>query len=173
MSRPVQPYWNPYLAGFALGLVLLSAFVIMGRGIGVSGAVTTTVVAGVNAVAPAHAQANSYAAAYLGDGATNPFQDWLVIEVVGILAGGLVSAVLAGRFRWKIEKGPRIGGRSRLLAAFGGGAVMGFATRVARGCTSGQALTGGAMLSLGSWVFMIAIFAGAYATAFLVRKEWT
>ncbi len=173
MSRPIQPYWNPYVAGCALGLVLLSAFVIMGRGIGVSGAVTTTVVAGVNAVAPAHTQANPYAAAYLGDGATNPYRDWLVIEVVGILAGGLVSAVLAGRFRWKIERGPRIGARGRLLAAFGGGAVMGFATRVARGCTSGQALTGGAMLSVGSWVFMIAIFAGAYATAYLVRREWT
>ena len=49
---------------------------------------------------------------------------------------------------------------------------MGFATRVARGCTSGQALTGGAMLSVGSWVFMVAIFAGAYATARLVKRQW-
>jgi uncharacterized membrane protein YedE/YeeE len=173
MSRPIRRYWNPYFAGFALGLVLLSAFVIMGRGLGVSGAVTTTVVAGLNAVAPAHAQANAYASAYLGGGSTSPLKDWLVIEVLGVLAGGLLSAILAGRFRWKIEKGPRITGRGRLLAAFGGGAVMGFATRIARGCTSGQALTGGALLSVGSWVFMIAIFAGAYATAYLVRREWT
>ncbi|MEO8201127.1 MAG: YeeE/YedE thiosulfate transporter family protein [Gemmatimonadota bacterium] len=172
-SRTPRPYWNPYFAGFALGLVLLSAFVSMGRGLGISGAVTTTVVAGVAAVAPAHAEANPYAAAYLGDGRTGLFKDWLVIEVLGVLAGGLLSAVLAGRFRWKVEKGPRISARGRLMAAFGGGAVMGFATRVARGCTSGQALTGGAMLSVGSWVFMLAIFAGAYATAYFVRREWT
>jgi hypothetical protein len=49
---------------------------------------------------------------------------------------------------------------------------MGFATRVARGCTSGQALTGGAMLSVGSWLFMIAVFAGAYAAAGLVKRQW-
>jgi hypothetical protein len=173
MTRTPEHYWNPYKAGVTLGLVLLAAFVIMGRGLGVSGAVTTTVVAGIGAVAPEHAQANPYAAAYLGDGTASPFKDWLVIEVLGVLIGGAVSAYLAGRFQWKIEKGPRISGRGRLLAAFGGGAVMGFATRVARGCTSGQALTGGAMLSVGSWAFMLAIFAGAYATALLVRKQWT
>jgi uncharacterized protein len=173
MTRAPENYWNPYKAGTLLGLVLLAAFVIMGRGLGVSGAVTTTVAAGIDVVAPAHAQANVYAAAYLGDGNASPFKDWLVMEVLGVLIGGLVSALLAGRFRWQIEKGPRISGHSRLLAAFGGGAVMGFATRVARGCTSGQALTGGAMLSVGSWVFMLAIFAGAYATATLVRKQWT
>jgi uncharacterized protein len=171
-ERQGQPYWNPYLAGFVLGLVLLAAFVVMGRGLGVSGAVTSAVVTGTNAVAPAHLADNAYARAYLGDGSTSPLKDWLVIEVVGVILGGLVSGVLAGRFRWSVEKGPRISNTGRLLYAFGGGAIMGFATRVARGCTSGQALTGGAMLSVGSWVFMIAVFAGAYATAWLVKRQW-
>jgi uncharacterized membrane protein YedE/YeeE len=171
-ERQPQPYWNPYLAGFVLGLVLLAAFVIMGRGLGVSGAVTSAVVAGANAVSPEHLAANPYAQAYLGDGSTSPLKDWLVIEVVGVILGGLISGRLAGRFRWGIEKGPRISTGGRLLYAFGGGAIMGFATRVARGCTSGQALTGGAMLSVGSWVFMIAVFAGAYAVARLVKRQW-
>ena len=172
-EKPPQPYWNPYLAGFILGLVLLAAFVVMGRGLGVSGAVTSAVVVGTNAVAPAHLATNEYAQAYLGDGGVSPLKDWLVIEVLGVILGGLLSGLLAHRFRWSIEKGPRISSRGRLLYAFGGGAIMGFATRVARGCTSGQALTGGAMLSVGSWVFMIAVFAGAYATAWLVRRQWT
>jgi uncharacterized protein len=167
-----QRYWNPYLAGVVLGLVLLSAFVVMGRGLGVSGAVTSAVVAGTNMVAPAHLAGNSYAQAYLGDGTTSPLKDWLVIEVIGVIVGGLLSGLLARRFHWSVEKGPRISTRGRLLYAFGGGAIMGFATRVARGCTSGQALTGGAMLSVGSWVFMIAVFAGAYATARLVKRQW-
>ena len=172
VTNSSKPYWNPYLAGFVLGLVLLSAFVIMGRGLGVSGAVTAAVVVSTNAVASGHLAENAYAQAYLGDGSTNPLTDWLVIEVIGVLVGGLLSGLLARRVRWSVEKGPRISTRGRLLFAFGGGAIMGFATRVARGCTSGQALTGGAMLSVGSWVFMIAVFAGAYATARLVKRQW-
>ena len=30
-------YWNPYLAGVALGIVLLSSFLVMGKGLGASG----------------------------------------------------------------------------------------------------------------------------------------
>jgi hypothetical protein len=45
------------LAGFGLGLVLLATFVVMGRGLGASGAFTTAVATAVNAVAPAHAPA--------------------------------------------------------------------------------------------------------------------
>ena len=171
-DRPARPYWNPYLAGFVLGLVLLAAFVIMGRGLGVSGAVTSVVVTGTNAVASGHLADNPYAQAYLGDGTTSPLKDWLVIEVVGVILGGLVSGVLAGRFRWSVEKGPRISTGGRLLYAFGGGAIMGFATRVARGCTSGQALTGGALLATGSWIFIVACFATGYALSPLARRFW-
>jgi hypothetical protein len=49
---------------------------------------------------------------------------------------------------------------------------MGVAARFARGCTSGQALSGGALLSVGSWAFMMMVFAGGYAMAYFVRKEW-
>jgi len=171
---PVRPYWNPYVAGVALGLVLLGAFVLVGRGIGVSGAVASVVATGVEAVAPEHARANAYFDAYLGDGTVHPLANWIVIEVVGVLLGGLVSATLAGRFRLAaVDRGPRIGTRSRLAFAFGGGAIMGFGTRLARGCTSGLALTGGALLGVGAWVFMLAIFAAGYAVAPLVRRQWT
>jgi uncharacterized membrane protein YedE/YeeE len=50
--------------------------------------------------------------------------------------------------------------------------MMGFAARLARGCTSGQALTGGSLLSVGSWIFMMAVFAGGYLFAPLVRRQW-
>jgi hypothetical protein len=43
---------------------------------------------------------------------------------------------------------------------------------LAQGCTSGQALTGGATLALGSWAFMMTMFAAAYAIAYFVRKQW-
>jgi uncharacterized membrane protein YedE/YeeE len=62
--------------------------------------------------------------------------------------------------------------RTRWIGAFAGGALMGFGARMARGCTSGQALSGGATLSAGSWIFMIAVFAGAYMLAYFVRRLW-
>jgi hypothetical protein len=167
-----RPYWNPYAAGAGLGLVLLSAILVMGHGIGASGAAAAAVAAGVDAVAPAHAAANAYLGPYLLGG-SSPMTSWIVVEVAGIFVGGLVSARLAGRLATDVERGPRAGRGARLVAAVAGGCLMGFASRLARGCTSGQPLTGGALLSVGSWVFMLALFAAAHATAPLVRKQWT
>lgn len=167
-----KPYSNPYYVGFALGLVLLAAFVIMGRGLGASGALSTTVAVGVNTLAPEHAADNQFYKSYLGDGTTNPFKDWLVFEVIGVLVGGFISGALSGRIKRSVEKGPRITNKTRLFYAFVGGGLMGIGAKFARGCTSGQALTGGALLNLGSWVFMLAVFAGAYAMAYFVRRLW-
>jgi len=170
--RLPEPFANPYLAGIGLGLVMLAAFVIMGRGLGASSAFTTVVATGVNAVAPAHAQANPYYAEYLGDGTTSPLMDWTVFEVLGVIVGGFLSGTLAGRVRTGIERGPHIGNAGRLIYAFVGGGLMGIGARLARGCTSGQALTGGALLNVGSWAFMLCVFAGGYAFAWFMRRQW-
>ncbi len=60
----------------------------------------------------------------------------------------------------------------RWLFAFLGGSIMGYGARMARGCTSGQALSGGAVMSVGSWAFMFAVFGGGYAVAYFVRRLW-
>lgn len=151
-----RPFSNPYLCGVALGLVLLAAFVLAGRGLGVSGAIGALVGAGPEITRTMRL-----------------LDSWIVIEVLGMIGGALLSAWLAGRIHFGVERGPRIGNQARLALGFGGGALVGFASRLARGCTSGQGLTGGAMLSVGGWLFLLALFAGAYATAWLVRKEWT
>ena len=165
-----RPYMNPYVAGVGVGLALLAAFVIMGRGLGASGAFTSVVAAGVGSVAPERAAANGMWGHYLaGPGLLG---DWLVIEIIGVALGGLASAVMAGRFRLSVDRGPRVTDRARLLYAFGGGAVMGIGAKLARGCTSGQALTGGALLSAGSWLFIVGAFAAGYAAAPLFRRQW-
>jgi uncharacterized membrane protein YedE/YeeE len=166
------PYMNPYLAGIGLGLVLLAAFVIMGRGLGASGAMSSLLAWFIDLVAPAHARANEVYTSYLENGFGHPLKSWLVFEVIGVALGGLLSGVLAHRVRRTIERGPRIGSRSRLLLAFTGGALMGVGAKLARGCTSGQALSGGALLSAGAWAFMLMVFVGAYATAWFVRRQW-
>lgn len=172
-ERAPQPYWNPYVAGVGLGLVLLASFVIMGRGLGATGAFSSVIAAGVGQVAPEHAQSSEYYKQYVGAGVTNPLKDWLVFEILGVIVGGFLSGMLAGRVKKGIERGPRISVGGRMIYAFFGGLTMGFGAKLARGCTSGQALTGGALMSVGSWVFILAVFTAAYAVAYVVRKEWT
>jgi uncharacterized protein len=169
--RGPAPYWNPYVAGIGLGLVLLSAFVFVGRGLGASGGATAVVAAAVNAVAPDHAQKSEWLASYLTGGA-NPLKEWLVFEGLGVFVGALFSGLLARRVWFGVEKGPRTTTGLRLAAAFVGGAVMAVGAAFGRGCTSGQALTGGSLLNLGSWAYMMMVFAGAYALASFMRWQW-
>ncbi len=163
-----QKYWSPYVSGIGLGLTLLLAFVMVGRGLGASGAMMRFDVWMLNLFAPQHTASSPYFARY----AQSPLSNWLVYEAIGVLIGGFLSGALGGRLRLAIGKGPQISNRNRLILAFVGGSIMGIGARLARGCTSGLALTGGATLSLGGWVFMFAVFAGAYATAWFVRKQW-
>jgi uncharacterized protein len=167
-----RPYANPYLAGIGLGLVLLAAFLTMGRGLGASGAFSAFVAWALHGVAPGFVAGNEYLAPYVSDPASHPLKAWLVFEVVGVFVGALLSGLLAGRVGRVVEKGPRISTRARLLLAFAGGGLMAIGADLARGCTSGQALTGGALLNAGSWAFMMCVFGGAYAVAWLFRREW-
>jgi uncharacterized membrane protein YedE/YeeE len=165
-----RPYADPYLAGIGLGAVLLTAFVVTGRGLGASGAFASTAAAAVAAVAPARATASPLFARHLEAG--GPLQEWLVFEIAGVVLGGFLSAWWAGRLRLVVERGPRISRGVRLAFAFSGGSIMGVAAVLARGCTSGLALTGGALLSVGSWVFMLAAFTGGYLVAPLLKRAW-
>lgn len=173
-DRGARPYTSPYLAGVGIGIVLLAAYVVMGRGLGASGAFSSVVTAAVTATAPAHASQSAYHAQYAASTGINLLRDWLVIEVVGITLGALVSGLVAGRFRWgAIDRGSHVADRTRIAYAVAGGAMMGIGAKLARGCTSGQALTGGALLSVGSWTFVLSAFAAAFVVAPLVRRQWS
>ena len=163
-------HWNPYAAGFLLGLVLLASFLVAGRGLGASGAFSSIAAWIAGTLSTEHVLANAVHARYWNDGA--PLAAFLVFMLGGVFAGALGSAWQAGRLRPGIERGPRITDGQRLALAFAGGILVAFGARIAKGCTSGQALSGGAMLSVGGLVFMLAVFAGAYALAYSLRKAW-
>ncbi len=171
LARPARPYIHPYLGGLLLGIVLFLAFFITGNGLGASGGLNRIIVFFQDLIAPGHVDRNAYLLKMAG-GDLNPLDDWVVPMVFGTLAGGFASGWLFGRVKVETNKGPNITVRKRWLWAFVGGAIMGYGARMARGCTSGQALSGGATLSVGSWAFMFAVFAGAYAIAWFVRRLW-
>jgi len=166
-----KSYMNPYLAGVILGLVLLAAMFFSGRGLGASGGLKYAVVAAVGAVDNDHAMNSSYYSKYFENG-ENPLKNWLALEVLGMFIGGFLSGALSGRLKFKIEKLPKISNSKRLLFAFIGGLFFVYGAQLARGCTSGAALSGMAVLSVAGFMTMIAIFGSAYLFAWFFRKLW-
>ena len=169
--REKKEHVNAYLGGALLGVVLFLSFFITGNGLGASGGLNRFLVFFEDLVAPQHVNLTPYLLAMAG-GSKNPLDSWIVFVTVGVVIGGFFSGWLHGRIRPETGKGPNISNRKRWLMAFIGGGFMGYGARLARGCTSGQALSGGAVLSVGSWAFMFAVFGGAYALAYFVRKLW-
>ena len=170
-KRKARDYINPYAGGIDLGIVLFLAFFITGSGLGASGGLNRLLVVVEDALFPAHVDRVSYLIDMAG-GDRNPLDSWVVFLTIGTVVGGFASGWFNGRLKFETFKGPRISNRMRWMLAFIGGGFMGFGARLARGCTSGQALSGGATLSVGSWAFMFAVFGGAYALAYFFRKTW-
>ncbi len=173
MSARAKPrgYLNPYVSGGFLGVVLFLAFFATGNGLGASGGIARILVSVEDRVVPEHVDRTPHLLAMAG-GDTDPLDNWIVFVTIGALLGGFASGLLHGRIRPETQKGPRISIGTRWFFAFLGGLVMGYGARLARGCTSGQALSGGAVLSVGSWAFMFAVFGGGYALAWFVRRLW-
>jgi hypothetical protein len=171
-ARAPRPYLDPYLAGALLGVVLFLAFFTTGGGLGASAALSRVQTGILDLLAPAHVDRTAYFAELAGGG-RSPWAHSAVFMLAGTLLGGFASGLLNRRVKLETRRGPRISDRTRWVLAFAGGAVMAYGARLARGCTSGQALSGGAVLSVGSFAFMFAIFAAAYALAWFVRRLWT
>jgi uncharacterized protein len=171
MTDRSKKYMNPYLAGFLLGLVVLAAFYMTGRGLGASGAVKSVSVYALDVVSPEYVESSEYIAPKVAHG-KNPLKAWLVFEVLGVLLGGLISGAMANRIKLKVEHSPRITSRTRLLAAGLGGILFGVGSQLGRGCTSGAALSGMATLTAAGFVSMLAIFGTGFIVAFFVRKLW-
>jgi uncharacterized protein len=166
-----RSYMNPYLAGVLLGLVLLAAMFFSGRGLGASGGIKYAMVAIVGAVDKDHALESPYYSKYFENG-ERPLKNWLALEVFGMVLGGFISGALSHRLKFKIEKSPKISNKKRLAFAFLGGAFFVYGAQLARGCTSGAALSGMAVLSVAGFVTMIAIFGSAYLFAWFFRSMW-
>ncbi len=163
-----KAYMNPYLAGVALGLVLLASFITLGVGLGASAGLARLGASAELYLAPKHTLASEY----FGPWGDKPLQYYLVYMFIGVFAGALFSALLAGRIGLSLERGRACSITRRTSLALIGGILVGFASRLAAGCTSGQALTGTAQLMTGSLAFLVCVFVGGYGMAYLVRRQW-
>lgn len=87
---------------------------------------------------------------------------WISWLIIGIIAGALVAALIAGEFKLRTPKG------SMLIQTFIGGLLMGFGAVCSGGCNIGHLLSGVPQLSLGSILAGISIILGAWLTAYLM-----
>jgi len=172
MEDRSNKYMNPYLTGILMGLFMVAAYYFSGEGLGASGALKTVVVSGVNTVSHDYAESHSYFAKYVGNEEGSVMKTWLVFEILGVIVGGILSAAIAGRLKLKINRGPSITNKQRLIFAIIGGILFGIGSQLGRGCTSGMVMSGMSVLSWSGFIGLFAIFGGGYVLAYFFRKLW-
>ena len=168
LSKETMPPINPYIAGIFLGLTLLASFLILGEGFGASGGLARISAFLEGRLFPAHTLATEYFGAW----GKTPLMNYPVFMLIGVFIGGLFSAILARRIKVGVERGKASPLRMRLIFAASGGILSGFAGQLVGGRISDIAISGVALLLSGGIVFLICVFAGGYATARLVRRQW-
>jgi uncharacterized protein len=140
-----------YIAGPALGLLVVGLFAVANQPLGASGAYVQTI------------------KAVKGDTDT---VRWRVWYFGGIFVGGLVAALLGAGVNIRtgyeamtsIWSTPVVG-----AVVFVGAIVMGYGARMAGGCTSGHGICGTAQRSPASWATTATFMATAIATTAVLR----
>ena len=162
-EAPHKPYWPAWMAGLALGVVLLLTFVLTGHGLGATGFTTRLSAWLGDEVMPKWTLNNDYLGPLVENGSV--LSSWITWQVLGVFIGAFVSALLARRIALRIEGGASAGNTGRLLKALAGGILAGFGARIAAGCTSGVGLSGAAVLSVAGFVFLGAFFVAGLVAA--------
>lgn len=152
-------YWPFWAGGLALAVVALLHWLTVGKLMSVSSRFTA-IVDRARGATPTTGDPLSSHLAFFG----------------GVTGGALVSALLAGSFAPTFAPGARFAalfGDSPLATALVvglGGVLVGFGTRMARGCTSGHGLCGVARLERGSLLATAAFFGTGVVTSVVIAK---
>lgn len=136
--------WGPVTLGVGLGIAIVAGWVLARIGDASFGPSSVGAVASIAAGSP---------------------RWWLIAFLVGIVLGGLVSARTGADWWWRWED------RGRLVGLFVGGVLLGAGGWIAGGCNLGHGLSGVAQLNVSSWVVVLAISAGVWVAARLVRDR--
>lgn len=140
-----------YIAGPALGLLVVGLFLVANQPLGASGAYVHTA-----KLVRRHADTVRWRAWYF----------------VGIFAGGALALVLGTGIEVRSGYDSLVDQFSLPVAAvvvFVGAIVMGYGARMAGGCTSGHGICGTAQRSAASWVATATFMASGVAVTFVLR----
>ena len=162
--------WSPYIAGLFIGLLAMGSLLIFHKTIGTSTTFVKLAALIWSFVDAEHLYSNAYYQDYLNNKA---WVDWQVMLVIGIFLGAYLSRRMSSTDRGlkKRTSSPSRPSNKRLIQAFVGGVIVMFGARLAGGCTSGHAISGGFQLAVSGWLFMIGVFALGIPTALIIYRK--
>ena len=144
------PWW---IAGPALGLLVVGLFLVANQPLGASGAYVQTI-----KVARRDADSISWRVWYFG----------------GIFVGGALATILRPglevRQSYHALFGAGWSAPSVAVVVLAGAIVMGYGARMAGGCTSGHGICGTAQPSAASWATTATFMATAIVVTFIIRS---
>jgi uncharacterized protein len=158
--------WSPYAVGAGIGVLSWFSFLTARRPLGITSAFESTAAGLGQRFAPRASGVN----AYLANNEVVPKLDWEWMLAAGVAIGSWLSSKASGDrsarrvpavWATRFGSGPAV----RDLGAFLGGALMMFGARVAKGCTSGHAISGTQQLAASSWLFSPVMAAAAAGIA--------
>jgi uncharacterized membrane protein YedE/YeeE len=159
-----MPPWHWALSGAAIGAITLALLWVTNRRLGISTGFENLCALVVRNP-------------YLGREEIRRSHRWRLPFLVGLVAGGVASAVTSGSwapiwdlglFDERIGWGPA----GKLLWMFAGGLLIGFGTRLAGGCTSGHGIFGLSNFERASLDATLAFMAAGIVTTTLVYRVW-
>lgn len=165
-----KKFWPPLYSGFGLGFALFSMFLVTGHGLGAYGFFKRLAIQISDWLEPTWAQSNDFFHSILSG--AQPLNTWVSWEIAGVAIGALVASLVGRRFHFTIEKGANVSRSHRLAFALIGGILTGFGAALARGCTSGLGLSGGAVLSVAGFLFLIVFFISGIIVSRWTRRIW-
>lgn len=161
--------WSPYAVGAGIGVLSWFSFLTAKRPIGITSAFESTAAGLGQRIAPRASGVNQY----LAKNDEAPTIDWEWMLATGVAIGSWLSSRASGdRHAARVPSlwASRFGSSTlkRDVGAFLGGALMMFGARVAKGCTSGHAISGTQQFAASSWVFSPVMGAAAAGVARLL-----
>ena len=168
--RIPRPFLSPLAAGGGLGITLYASLLLTGHGLGAFGFFRDLAAWLAEAAAPFWTAENMYLSNFIHE--DGPLSSWIAWVIGGVAIGALAASLFFRRFRFKVERGAGIATTWRLLYALLGGALTGLGAALARGCTSGLGLSGGAVLSAGAFVFLLGFFAAGVLVSIGSKRIW-
>ena len=163
-----RPEWSPYVAGGGLGVTTTVALAVCNKRLSGAGAYQHLSGYVGRVVAPE----SMYWKYVVPTGVT-----WEVYLLVGTFLGAMASALAGKQFKirtipetqWVDVFGPSVA--RRWLLVFAGTIVIEFAAGISGGCTASLAVSGGAAVAPGAFLFMAGMFVGGIPTARLLYRR--
>lgn len=175
IQRILTKPWRPWVAGIAIGLLMVPAYLssaASGRNypLGVTHGVMQAELLLVDNGFK-HVYSSQPSASATGANPTSPVPEnrgsgkqvvwWLVLEVLALLLGSWVSARMSGQARL-LPKPP-----DEMLFALLGGVMIGIGAAFAGGCVVGNIMSGWALMSVGMLLFGIVTVLSNWAATYV------